>query len=120
MADKKETKEAGLCKTAPISTEQRESFIQTYGSKNLRLLEVPTTDDTAEYMEVVAIVPDRATLGQYMKYIDVNPKKAQEILVKQCVKSELETILADDALFMTTVSLLAELIPIRDGRVKKF
>ena len=69
---------------------------------------------------MVAVVPDRATMSQYMKYSDTNPKKAQEILIKQCVVTHLEEVLQDDALFMTAVSLVADLIPIRDGRVKKF
>ncbi|MBL7868880.1 MAG: hypothetical protein JNM71_12770 [Flavobacterium lindanitolerans] len=108
------------CKSPELTPEQREAYIKAYGVQRLRRLEVPATDDGAAYYDVVAIVPDRATMSQYMKYIDINPKKAQEILIKQCVKTHLEEILADDALFLTTVSLVAELIPIRDGRVKKF
>jgi hypothetical protein len=55
-----------------------------------------------------------------MKYADVNPKKAQEILVKQCLLTDKEQVMADDALFMTLVSQIAELIPIREARVKNF
>lgn len=116
----KENQTQSLCKSPEMSAEQRAAFISTYGESKLRKLEVPLTDDGAEYYEVVAIVPDRAVMSQYMKYIDINPKKAQEILIKNTVKTHLEEIMADDALFMTTVSLVAELIPIRDGRVKKF
>lgn len=115
---KKETNE--LCQSAALTAEQRQAFVATYGEKRLRRLEVPVTETGSEYIEVIAVVPDRATLSQYMKYSEVNPKKAQEILVKNCVKTNLEQVMEDDALFMTTVSLLAELIPIRDGRVKKF
>ncbi|QEE51041.1 hypothetical protein FUA48_16090 [Flavobacterium alkalisoli] len=116
----KAAKAVSLCKSPAITPEQRSAFITAYGADKLRILEVPVSDTGAEYYDVVAIVPDRATMSQYMKYIDINPKKAQEILIKQCVKTHLEEVLADDALFMTTVSLVAELIPIRDGRVKKF
>lgn len=116
----KENLTATASKSPELTPEQRAAFISTYGENRLRILEVPTTDNGAEYLDVVAIVPDRATMSQYMKYIDVNPKKAQEILIKQCIKTHLEEILADDALFLTSVSLVAELIPIRDGRVKKF
>lgn len=105
---------------AKLTKEQREAFIKKYGEKRLRTLEVPTDDLNTEYMEVKALVPDRATMSQYMKYVDINPKKAQEILVKQCLLTDKEVIMNDDALFLTTVSLLAELIPIREGRVKKF
>lgn len=108
------------CKSPELTEEQREAFIRAYGVDRLKRLEVPLSENGSSYYDVVALVPDRSTMSQYMKYSDVNPKKAQEILVKQCIKTHLEEIMDDDALFMTTVSLLAELIPIRDGRVKKF
>ncbi|RWW91860.1 hypothetical protein [Flavobacterium cerinum] len=117
---KQDTEHNELCLSAIVTPVQKEAFINQYGKARLRMLEVPASDETAEFYNVVAVVPDRSTMSQYMKYGDINPKKAQEILVKNCVKTHLEEILADDALFMTTVTLLAELVPIRDGRVKKF
>ncbi|EKT3957691.1 conserved hypothetical protein [Flavobacterium psychrophilum] len=103
-----------------MNKEEREALIKKHGEKNLKMLEVPTDDLGSQTIDVAVRIPDRSVMSQYMKYSDVNPKKAQEILVKYCVLSHLEQILDDDALFMTTVSLLAELIPIREGRVKKF
>jgi hypothetical protein len=105
---------------AKLTKEQREAFIKKYGEHKLKTLEVPLDDLHTEFMEVKTLIPDRAVMSQYMKYIDVNPKKAQEILVKHCILTDKEIIMNDDALFLTTVSLLAELIPIREGRVKKF
>lgn len=103
-----------------LSKEQREAFIKEYGEHNLKRIDIPLDDMNTEQLEVVVRVPDRATMSQYMKYADVNPKKAQEILIKQCLLTEKEQVMQDDALFMTAVSLLAELIPIREGRIKKF
>ena len=103
-----------------MTKEQREALIKEHGESNLRRLELPKDDLNTEFVEIVVRVPDRATMGQYMKYMDVNPKKAQEILVKQCVLTEKEMIMNDDALFLTAVSGIAELIPIREGRIKKF
>ncbi|TSE05670.1 hypothetical protein [Aquimarina algiphila] len=105
---------------AKLTKEQRENFKKEYGEDKLKWLEIPTDDMNTDYMEVLACIPTRAVMSQYMKYIDVNPKKAQEILIKQCVLTDKETIMVDDALFMTAVSMLAELIPIREGRIKKF
>lgn len=90
------------------------------GVKNLRRIELPTNDLGNESIEVVCCVPDRRTMGQYLKYQSVNPAKAQEILVKNCILTDLEAVMADDALFLTAVSALAELIPIREGKVKKY
>lgn len=90
------------------------------GEKNLRRVELPLDDLGNESLEVVVCVPDRRTMGQYLKYQSVNPAKAQEILVKNCLLSHKDEVLADDALFLTCVSALAELIPIRENKIKKY
>lgn len=96
-----------------------DNFIETHGKDKLRTLELPTDDLGNDHIEVLVKIPTRRVMSQYMKYVDGNPNKAQEILVKECVLTKKDEILADDALFMTTVGLLAELIPIREGRIKK-
>ncbi len=98
----------------------KETIEKVGGEKNLRRIELPTTELGNENIEVVCCIPDRRTMGQYLKYQNVNPAKAQEILVKNCILTDLETVMADDALFLTAVSALAELIPIREGKVKKY
>ncbi|MBS7334258.1 MAG: hypothetical protein KIG88_11745 [Weeksellaceae bacterium] len=90
------------------------------GENNLRVIELPKDDNNTEFLEVTVKIPSRQVIGQYMKFQNVNPLKAQEILVKGCVLTNKDAVLADDALFFTTVSSLAELIPIREGRLKKF
>lgn len=90
------------------------------GAKNLRRVELPLDDMGNETLEVVVCVPDRRTMGQYLKYQNVNPSKAQEILVKNCLLTSKDEVLADDALFLTCVSALAEIIPIRENRIKKY
>lgn len=90
------------------------------GVANLRRLEIPTDDLGQTTIEIIACVPSRQVMGQYLKFNNVNPAKAQEILVKNCILTDLETVMADDALFMTAVSQLAELIPVREGRIKKY
>lgn len=90
------------------------------GVKNLRRVELPLDDMGDETLEVVVCVPDRRIMGQYLKYQNVNPSKAQEILVKNCLLTSKDEVLADDALFLTCVSALAEIIPIRENRIKKY
>ncbi len=99
---------------------QKEALVKKYGKDNLRVLEIPTTEAATELLEVVAVIPSRNVLGQYMKWTDANPKKAQEILVRGCILSNREQIEADDFMFNTTVALLADLIPIGQGNIKKF
>ena len=46
--------------------------------------------------------------------------KSKEILVKNCLHTDKDQVLKDDALFLTCVSALAELIPIRESKIKKY
>lgn len=90
------------------------------GGEMLRRVELPLDDNGDDILEVIVCVPDRRTMGQYLKYQNVNPAKAQEILVKNCLLTDKDQVLGDDALFLTCVSALAEIIPIRENRIKKY
>lgn len=90
------------------------------GAEMLRRVELPLDDSGDNILEVVVCVPDRRTMGQYLKYQHQNPSKAQEILVKNCLLTDKDQVLGDDALFLTCVSALAEIIPIRENRIKKY
>lgn len=98
----------------------QETIDKVGGKEMLRRVELPLDDDGNEMLEVIVCVPDRRTMGQYLKYQNINPAKAQEILVKNCLLTDKDQVLADDALFLTCVSALAEIIPIRENRIKKF
>lgn len=101
-------------------TVSKEAIEKAGGEDKLRTLILPTDDMGQNTIEVVACVPGRQVMGQYLKFQNINPAKAQEILVKNCILTDLDTVLNDDALFLTAVSLLAELIPVREGQIKKY
>jgi hypothetical protein len=90
------------------------------GKDKLRRVDLPLDDDGNETLEVVVCIPDRRTMGQYLKYQNANPAKAQDILVKNCLLTEKDQVLNDDALFLTCVSALAEMIPVREAKIKKY
>lgn len=71
-------------------------------------------------LEVIVSIPDRTTLGEYMKYAQVNPKKAQEILVKNCLHTDLETVMASRHLFMGALTAIIELLPVSEVRLGKY
>ncbi|MDZ4147872.1 MAG: hypothetical protein U1C58_06280 [Flavobacteriaceae bacterium] len=104
-------------KTVAVSQEVIE---KVGGEKNLRRVELPTDDTGEATIEVIVSVPDRRVMGQYLKYQNVNPAKAQEILVKACLHTSREEVLADDGLFFSCVGAIAELIPLRDAKIKKY
>ena len=94
-----------------VSEEVKTSLKKEYGDK-LKSLILPIDDNGTEELEVLAVVPSR----NVVKYLNQDPKKAQEILVKACLVTNKEEVLADDGLFYASASLIGELIPIRQGK----
>ena len=89
-----------------------------HGNDKVRLIDIPVDDDGTGYKTVLACVPSRTVLGQYRRFADNDPKKADEILVKACLLSHKDEVLADDGLFMGALMGIAEMIPIRKAIVK--
>ena len=102
----------------PVPAEQKEKLKALHGDK-LRSLLLPTDDENENYIEVLAIIPDRNIAGQFQKFIHTDPKKAQEILVKNSLKTSKEEVLADDPLFYAAFGLIVDLIPVRQGKFGK-
>ena len=102
----------------PVPVEQKDKLKTLHGDK-LRSLLLPTDDENENYIEVLAIVPDRNIAGQFQKFIHTDPKKAQEILVKNSLKTSKEEVLADDPLFYAAFGLIVDLIPVRQGKFGK-
>ncbi len=101
-------------------SEEVQALINKHGKDKLRQLEIPKDESHSKFLDVVAIIPSRTVIGQYMKWSDANPKKASEILIRGCIMTNRAVIEDDDFMFNTTVALVAELIPIGEGRIKKF
>ena len=74
----------------------KKTFADKHGEENLRILEIPTPESHSEHIQAIALIPTRNVTGQYMKWADANPKKAQEILVRGCVLTNKELIEASD------------------------
>ena len=91
-----------------------------YGEDKVKYLELPLNDESTEFKTVLAAVPSRAIMGQYRRYADTDPKKADEILVKNCLLSHKDEILADDGLFYGALTGIADLIPVRKAIVKNW
>lgn len=89
-----------------------------HGANKVRILSIPVDDDATAYKDVLAIIPTRRIIGMYQRFQDSDPLKAQEILVKNCLLSHKDEIMADDGLFFGALNLLAKLIPVREGIIK--
>ncbi len=91
---------------------------QKHGEGKIRIADLPIDDEASGYKSVLVVVPSRTVLGQYRRYVDSDPKKADEILVKACLLSHKEEVLADDGLFNGALSAIADLIPVRKAILK--
>ncbi|MDD2996364.1 MAG: hypothetical protein PHP99_09160 [Paludibacter sp.] len=107
-------------KTLPVGITQAmiDQAVEKNGKDNVKLVDIMNEDGNAVELTVLAIVPTRTVLGQYRKFADNEPKKADEILVKACLLSHKEEVLADDGLFSGALSGIADLIPVRKAVVK--
>lgn len=96
----------------------KEELKKKHGAK-LRSLHLPLDDLSIEEIEVLAIIPSRSVVGQSMKFMQTDPKKGQEILVKNCLVTSKEEVMNDDGLFYAAAGMLTDLIPIRQGKFGK-
>lgn len=101
---------------APGITQEMIAGAKAKGLK-VKLAEIPTDDDGGVKV-ILVCVPTRTILSQFRKFMDSDPKKADEILVKNCVLSHKDEILADDELFGSVMATLTDLINIRKGIIK--
>lgn len=101
-----------------VSKEVKEQLKKQYGNK-LRSLILPMDDYNENEMEVLVVVPSRSVVGQAMKFMNSDPKKGQEILVKNSLVTGKEEVLNDDGLFFAAAGLITELIPVRQGKFGK-
>ncbi len=83
----------------------------------VKMAEVPV-DDEGTMRTFLVCVPSRTVLGQFRRWMDTDPKKADDILVKACLLSHKDEVLADDELFSGVISTISELIVIRKGIIK--
>ncbi len=92
-----------------------------YGKDNVKPADLPKGDTEADgFLSIVVRIPTRRIKGQFEKFIDRDPAKAKEILVKACVLTHKDEVLADDGLFEGAVDAIVELIPVRKAIIKNF
>lgn len=116
--ESKTTKSAIVAGVIGITAEMIAEAKAKHGEDKVRILSLPLDDANTEYKDVLAVVPSRRTIGMYQRYADSDPYKAQEILVKACLLSHKDEVIADDGLFFGALNLIAKLIPVREGIIK--
>jgi len=91
---------------------------EKYGKEHIKISELPTDETGDSTLSVVLRVPDRRVVGMFERHMERDPDKSKEIMVKNCTLFGLEQVLANDGLFFTCFSAIADLIPIRKALTK--
>ncbi|MFV0505886.1 MAG: hypothetical protein ACK5L5_04135 [Bacteroidales bacterium] len=101
-----------------ITAEMIVSAKAKHGDDKVKLMELIPEDATKDKLTVLACAPSRKVIGQYRRFIDADPMKADEIIVKACVLSHKETVLADDALFNGAKLGILQMMPVCEAVIK--
>lgn len=105
---------------AGLTAEKYNQLVEKYGKEKLVPFDLPLDDDNTDQLEVLLKVPNRVELGEWMKWEDKNPMKANDILINSCLLTHKSEVKNDDALYLTCVNAIAELIPTRKAIRKNY
>lgn len=89
-----------------------------HGEDKVKIALLPIDDTGKTNVAVLVTVPGRRVIGEFEKWIDKNPTKAKEILVKNNLLSRVDEVMGDDGLFYAAVDAIAELMPLRKATIK--
>ncbi|MDD2984673.1 MAG: hypothetical protein PHQ74_14940 [Crocinitomicaceae bacterium] len=122
--DKKEKTVQETIGTIQVSKEVRDAIASRHENEAkqglLKSVLLPMDNLGKQQLEVIVRVPSRDTVTNYMRFIDAQPKKAQELLINYCLLTSKDEVNEDDNLFFTAVGAIAELFPIRQAIIKNF
>lgn len=85
---------------------------------HVKMASLPLDDDGNDFLDVLVRKPDRRVIGEFTKWMEKNPTKADEILVNSCLLSHKDQVKADDALFGACVDAISQLISMRKAIIK--
>lgn len=90
-----------------------------HGEKNI-LLATLCDENNEPCAKVVIRRPTRQAVNQWEKFINTDPGKAKEILVRACLlrDQDKEAVIADDDLFYPAYRAVESLIPLRKAIIE--
>lgn len=115
---KKESKKEKVLLPNGVTEEMVKAWKERYGDNKVKLATLSDDNDSFDPFDVVIRVPDRVTMGEFEKWLDKNPDKSKQIIVKACLLSSKEEVLAHDDKFLAAFNAIAEILPIRKAVIK--
>ena len=113
----KEEKAAGELPEG-VTAEMIKAWKERYGENKVKIATIFTDDNRTKSIDVIVRVPDRKTIEEFEKWVDKAPGKAKDIMIKACVLTRKDEIMADDDLYFSAFDAVAQLIPIRTSLIK--
>lgn len=94
-----------------FTKEQIEGFKDKFPGCKIAGVSLRSSDGKSVELETLVRSPDRQVISEAEKYETLNPGKAKEIYVRNCVLTDVEKVMADDNLFYQAYFAIAELLP---------
>lgn len=93
-----------------VTEEQVAAWKEKHGQDKIHLAELYNGEDKDPFLLIVK-TPNRVSHHQFEKWAESNPLKAKEILVKDCLLTSIEEVMADDTLFLSAFGAVSQLLP---------
>jgi len=79
---------------------------------------LPVNEEETEFFGFIFRRPDRQVSSNFEKFMDKNPDKAKEILIKNCGLTGVDEVLKNDVMFFAAANAIAEWMPVYKSEVK--
>ncbi len=113
-----ESKKVNIELPEGVTQEMINAWKAKYGVREVKLATLSDADGSFDPFDIIVRVPDHTVMGQFQKYIESNPKKAQDILVNGCILHGKEKVKADKYMYSAAVDAIAQLIPAGQATIK--
>lgn len=101
-----------------FTKEQIEGFKDKFPGCKIAGVSLRSSDGKSVELETLVRSPDRQVISEAEKYETLNPGKAKEIYVRNCVLADVEKVMADDNLFYQAYFAIAELLPFQKPDIR--
>lgn len=101
-----------------VTAEQITAWKERYGERKVKQATLRDDEDLFDPFDVIIRRPGRQEMGEFEKWVDKQPDKAKVIMIKSCLLSHKDEVLADEDKFLHAFNAIAELMPIAKAIIK--
>jgi hypothetical protein len=95
-----------------ITTEMVAEAKQKHGDTKVKILDLFIDNESLDpAISVLALVPTSRIRNEYLRWVDKNPNKAEEVILKACIISDIDKVMADDKLRVAAFDGITQMLP---------